>query len=179
MRGGLIIGHDKRDKGAVRCIDGVQEYDWNCDLAARIERLNPEMFKIFHINPSLGYRDSIEDVYGRVDTWGCDLTIEHHFNSAFSRAATGTETISSGSKGSLRFAHAIHAAMVDTLGLRDRGIKIRNSNGRERGWRSMVSGKAPAVLIEPYFGSNPSDCRRADERKQELAEAICRAVTAA
>ena len=179
MRAALIIGHDKRDKGAARCIDGVQEYDWNFDLAARIWKLDPRMFEIFHIDQSLAYVDSIEDVYGRVDAWGCDLTIEHHFNSVFSKNATGTETISSGSKGSLKFAQAIQAAMVETLGLRDRGIKIRNSQARVRGWRSMVSGRAPAVLLEPYFGSNENDCRRADEKKQELAEAIYRAVRSA
>lgn len=176
MRVGLIIGHDEGDEGAVRCTDGVQEYTWNLDLAKRIKALNPSMFEIFHINPKLGYVDSIQDVYGRADAWGCDFTIEHHFNSVFSKTATGTETISSGSKGSLKLAHAVQAAMLDVLGLRDRGIKIRNSQARIRGWRSMVSGRAPAVLLEPYFGSNEADCRRADEKKQELAEAICRAV---
>ncbi len=175
MRVALIIGHDRGDEGAARCTDGVQEYTWNRDLAARIWKLDPEIFEIFHIDPSLSYSASIADVYDRVDAWGCDLTIEHHFNAASPRAS-GTETFSSGSAGSLRFAHAIQAAMVETLGLRDRGVKIRNRSRKGRGYLSLVSGRAPAVLLEPYFGSNPDDCRRADERKQELAEAIYQAI---
>jgi N-acetylmuramoyl-L-alanine amidase len=171
----LIIGHDAADEGAVRCTDGVQEYSWNLDLAKRIHDLNPKMFEIFHIDPSLGYSASIRDVYARVDDWGCDFSIELHFNAA-SPAATGTETFSSGSTGSLKFASAIHGAMVETLELRDRGVKVRNRENKGRGYLSLVSGRAPAILIEPYFGSNPSDCRRADERKQALAGAIYRAV---
>jgi N-acetylmuramoyl-L-alanine amidase len=172
----LIIGHDAADEGAVRCTDGVQEYSWNKDLANRIWKLDPQMFEIFHIDPSLGYSASIRDVYERVDAWGCDLSIELHFNAAASGSATGTETFSSGSRGSLKFAQAIHGAMVEALELRDRGVKIRNRKKKGRGYLSLVSGHAPAVLIEPYFGSNPSDCRRADERKQQLAEAIHEAV---
>ena len=171
----LIIGHDKQDGGAARCTDGMQEYEWNRDLASRIWQCDPTVFEIFLIDPSLGYSASIRDVYDRVDAWGCDLSIELHFNAA-SASATGTETFSSGSAGSLKFANAIQGTMVETLGLRDRGVKIRNRATKGRGYLSLVSGRAPAVLIEPYFGSNPSDCLRANERKQELAEAIYRAV---
>ncbi|WP_370311274.1 N-acetylmuramoyl-L-alanine amidase [Sagittula sp.] len=179
MRVALIIGHDPADEGAARCTDGVQEYSWNRDLANRIHDLDPEMFEIFHIRPDLGYSASIREVYGRVDDWGCDLSLELHFNSFGSPTATGTGTFSSGSAGSLHFARAIHPAMVQALGLRDRGIKIRNASKKGRGYKSLIFGRAPALLLEPYFGSNPNDCRRADECKQALAEAIYQAVRSA
>lgn len=175
MRVQLIPGHSTHDGGAVRVIDGVQEYAWNLDLAHRIHDLHPQMFEIFHRRGELEYGDEIADVYRRGDAWGCDLSLELHFNGA-SRRVTGTETFSSGSTGSLAYARAIHPAIVGVLGLRDRGIKIRNNKTGGRGHESLVAGRAPALLLEPYFGSNANDCRRADECKQQLAEAIYCAV---
>lgn len=178
MRVALTPGHSTQDGGAVRVTDGIQEYEWNLDLVHRIYDLDPEMFEIFHRDGNLSYGSGIRKLYGEIDNWGCDLSIEVHFNAA-SALATGTETFSSGSRGSLKYAHAIHAAIVDTLGLRDRGVKVRNRSKKGRGYLSLVSGRAPAVLIEPYFGSNADDCHRADEQKQALAEAIYRAIKSA
>ena len=38
MRVALEIGHSTRDGGAVRVTDGVQEYEWNKDLAVSVLR---------------------------------------------------------------------------------------------------------------------------------------------
>ncbi|GGH24368.1 N-acetylmuramoyl-L-alanine amidase family protein [Cribrihabitans marinus] len=176
MRVALEIGHSTRDGGAVRVTDGVQEYEWNKDLAHRIYDLDPQMFEIFHRRPDLGYTSAIGDLYGRIDDWGCDLSISMHFNSFYKASASYTSTLSSGSKGSLKAADAVQSAMVDVMGLHDSGVKVRNRRTGGRGWEMLSFGRAPAILIEPYFGSNPSDCRRADECKQELAEAICHVV---
>lgn len=176
MRVALEIGHSTRDGGAVRVTDGVQEYQWNKDLAHRIYDLDPPMFEIFHRRPDLGYTSAIRDLYDRIDRWGCDLSISLHFNSFHKSSASYTSTLSSGSRGSLRAAHAVQSAMVGVMGLHDAGVKIRNRRTRGRGWEILAFGRAPAILIEPYFGSNPSDCRRADECKQALAEVIYQAV---
>lgn len=176
MRFALVIGHSEQDGGAVRCVDGVQEYEWNLDLAHRIYDLDPERFEIFHRRGELPYEAEIAEVYQRVDDWGCDVSLELHFNAGGGR---GTETFSSGSRGSLRFARSVHPAMVDALCLADRGIKIRNNRTGGRGHESLVAGKAPALLLEPYFGDSAADCRRADERKDALARAIVAGVRAA
>lgn len=176
MRAAIVIGHNTRDGGAVRVIDGVQEYTWNKDLANRIYDCDPQVFEIFHRRPDLPYPAEIREVYSRVNAWGCDLTIELHFNAFDKPSASYTSTLSSGTAGSLKAAHAVQSAMVGVLGLHDSGVKIRNNQTRGRGYLSLVSARAPSILIEPYFGSNPSDCRIADRHKQELAEAIYLAV---
>lgn len=175
MRIALVVGHSEQDGGAARVVDGVQEFEWNLELAEKIKSHDPGCFEIFTRKGWLPYREEIAEVYSRVDEWGAEASIEFHFNAVESPRATGAETFSSGSKGSLALAGAVQSAMVVSLGLRDRGVKIRNSRTGGRGYESLIAGQCPAILIEPYFGSNAADCKRADEKKDELAELIYRA----
>ena len=64
---------------------------------------------------------------------------------------------------------------VGVLGNADRGVRVIGR--RDRGGRSLWQGRAPAVLIEPYFGSNAKECQIAQTHMDELAEAIYRAAT--
>lgn len=168
----LVIGHNERQPGARRVTDGVQEYAWNSDLAAAIAALAPDRYRIVRRTPGPG---EVSRAYAIVDGLRVAGSVELHFNSAASPAATGTETLTSGTTGSLRLARAMQARMVAALGLRDRGLVTRARG--ERGGASLWSGRAPAVLLEPYFGSNPGDCARADARFAQLAAAIHAACT--
>lgn len=166
----LVIGHNARSQGAVRVTDGRTEYDWMTDLASQICAQDPALFRVFRRPPGLGYSTEIRQAYAAVDAWGADASIELHFNGSASSAATGTETLASGTTGSLRLAQLIQLAMVGALGLRDRGLVTRKRG--DRGGESLWQGRAPAVLIEPYFGSNPSDCAAADRHFHQLAQGI-------
>lgn len=171
----LIVGHNARAQGAVRVTDGRTEYDWCGLLAMMIFALEPPRYRVIHRPPGMTYTGEIRTAYAAADQWGADATIELHFNSVANELATGTETLSSGSKGSLRLAGAVQAAMVQTLGLRDRGVKILGR--KDRGGESLWVGRAPAILIEPYFGSRRQDCAAADVRMPQLARAIHDACT--
>ncbi len=50
------------------------------------------------------------------------------------------------------------------------------SGEERRGQRSVTSGRAPATLIEPFFGSHRGDCEVAQANKDALAQAIVAAV---
>jgi len=169
----IIVGHNFRAKGAARALDGVPEWTWNRDLANRIRKLNPRNIEVFFRTPGRG---GVAHAYAESDRWGADVSVELHFNAARARAATGCETLTSGSRGSRRLAAAVQKRMVAALGLRDRGIKTRTPGGKtaldRRGSTSLFAGRAPAVIVEPYFGSNINDCRIADAKKDVLAEAI-------
>jgi len=169
MKIALVVGHNARAQGAVRVTDGRTEYDWNGDLAEMIQEIDPEAVKVFHRRPDGGYSREIDRVYGEVDRWGADVSLELHFNAA-TPAAHGCETLSSGTRGSLRLAEAVQAAMLAAMPVRDRGVKVRAAH--ERGGRSLWAGIAPAVMLEPYFGSNAGECHMADDHKEMLAEAI-------
>ena len=112
-------------------------------------------WRLFYRTSNLGYSAEINKVYAEVDAWGADESVEFHFNGG---GGTGTETLTSGTRGSLNLAARANEAMVVSLGLRNRGIKKRGK--RERGGRSLWAGKAPAILVEPFFGDCQSDVDR-------------------
>ncbi|NVK56645.1 MAG: N-acetylmuramoyl-L-alanine amidase [Alteromonadaceae bacterium] len=166
----IVIGHNAAAQGAVRRIDGISEFAWNGALADLIEEVGGDRVRIFRREKARSYSAEIDAVYAAVDQWGADASIELHFNSAASPLATGTKTLSSGSAGSRALALACHVGMIHALGLRDRGVEVR---GRaDRGGRSLFAGRAPAVLIEPYFGSNDGDAVTADQCRNALAVAL-------
>ncbi len=172
MKLAVIVGHNKDAQGAQRVTDGVTEYSWNSALADEIESQGDDV-RVFYRTQGGGYSAEIDRVYAEVDAWGATASIELHFNSVGNEAVNGCETLSSGTDKSLRLAHSLQAELAGVMGERDRGVKIVGS--LDRGGRSLWAGKAPAALIEPYFGSNPKSCDRADEKAQVLAEVIYRA----
>lgn len=175
----VVVGHNARSQGAVRPDTGETEYSYNTRLAAMIEKLAPKypglIVETFYRDPNQGgYTAEIRDVYERTDQWGADATVELHFNSHHNPSATGTETLSSGSRMSLKYANALQDEMLDAFDLRDRGVKIVRTG---RGSASLISGRAPAALIEPFFGSSPKGQAASDEghEMKALARAILKA----
>jgi len=174
----IIVGHNRKSQGAVRVTDGKSEFDWNSDLARRIKALaehDPDVDVGIVFRQPGGYTRQIRDAYAAADRAGADYTIELHFNASASASASYTCTLTSGTTGSLRLCEALQSAQVRALGLRDAGVIVRKRGGG-RGWRSLWTGRAPAALIEPYFGSNSRDCILAEKRKDELAREIFEAM---
>ena len=172
MKIALVVGHNERAQGAIRAADRRSEFDWNGDLAEMIHELAPDDTRIFWRTPQGGYTQEIRRVYAAVDAWGADCSLELHFNAA-TPAATGCETLSSGTRGSLALARLVQEFTLAAMPMRDRGVKIRRQH--ERGGLSLWAGRAPAIMTEPYFGSNRGDCAIADDHKSMLAEATLEA----
>ena len=172
----LVIGHNSKAQGAERRDNREPEYVFNGRVAAAVEALAQDYpaisVKTFRRSAGGGYRKEIRRVYGEVDDWGADVAIELHFNASANPQANGCETLSSGSSGSLRLAKAINDDIVSALGIKDRGIKTIPASGRGGG--SLHAGEAPAVLLEPFFGSNPSDLAKTlgPQKEKALAGAI-------
>ncbi|OED46369.1 hypothetical protein AB838_20395 [Rhodobacteraceae bacterium (ex Bugula neritina AB1)] len=175
MKLAIVVGHNARAQGAVRPDTGETEFVWNSRLAKMIDAASKDFpaidVKTFFRTPGGGYMEEIRRVYGETDDWGADATVELHFNSHHNPSATGTEVLSSGSSSSLRYCEALQIRMLAALGLRDRGTKVVRTG---RGSASLVSGRAPAALIEPFFGSSPKGQAATDEphEMRALARAI-------
>jgi len=161
MKIAIIVGHNEDEaEGAVapRPVDS-SEFDFNSLVAAamlrkvRAKAYAGLQLKVFKRKDVGGYTAQINQVYKEVDDWGADASIELHFNAA-TPGATGTETLCSGSSRSKKLANALQNAMLKMLGLRDRGVKVRTTG---RGARSLLAGRAPAALVEPFFCTNRSD----------------------
>jgi len=179
MKLAIVVGHNEVSQGATRNDTGVTEYVYNSELASMMKIIADRQYrnmevKVFHRQSGGGYSSEINRVYADVDMWGADASIELHFNSFGDSSVSGTETLSSGSRGSLILAEEVQMEMVETLGLKDRGIKIRNRRTKGRGYLSLISGSAPAILVEPFFGTSERGLSATDDHaeKQALAEAI-------
>ena len=173
----IVVGHNQRSQGAVRGDTGESEFVYNSKMAKYMEEIADEYdldLKTFFRTAGGGYGAEIRRVYAQVDAWGADASIELHFNSAGDPSASGTETLSSGTTKSTILAQEVQMEMVESLGLRNRGIIVRNERTKGRGYESLVTGKAPAILTEPFFGSGTKDRAASDSdfERQKIAEAI-------
>lgn len=169
----LVVGHNSESQGAVRS-DGVTEFQFN----SRVAKIAQDYAKrhygqmevgVFFRQPGSGYRREIRRVYEETDRWGADLTNELHFNSHSDSSAHGAEILTSGTASSFKFAQITQNMLVGRMGMRDRGVKTRKTG---RGSESLMSGNAPAILSEPFFGSSERDSLLFDEshEEQELAK---------
>ena len=172
----IVVGHNSHSPGAVRSDTGESEFSYNSRLAGYMQQYGgPDIeVRVFFREFVGSYTREIRKVYSEVDNWGADASIELHFNSAGTPDASGTETLTSGSAKSVTLAQEVQMHIVELLGLRDRGIQVRNSRTKGRGYMSLVSGNAPAILIEPFFGSSPKGQVKTDEEHEQraLAEAV-------
>jgi len=166
MRIAIVVGHNRQAQGAVRVTDRVSEYVWNGDLATRIEKLDSGSVKVFYRTPGAG---EISRVYREVAAWKADCAVELHFNAFRTAGAHGCETLHGTSSASKQLAQHLQREMLLALGNRNRGI-VRRASGR--GSTAVNQRAQPTALIEPYFGSNPSECVLAAEYKDALAQAI-------
>ena len=179
MKLGIVVGHTNKDKGASSPTLGQQEYTWNGDLAQKIFAVTSDIERKVFFRDAVG----IAGAYKACDVWGAQITVELHFNSADTIKATGTGILYlAGSPRGKRLAEVLFTRINAVLGLGDwpkgagGAITPFMASGKEmRGQLSLTSGKAPATLIEPFFGSNPSDCTKASTNKTALAGAIVKA----
>lgn len=164
----LVIGHKKDSPGAVNKNTGVNEFEFNEDLAARIEK-KARNTKIQRI-----YRRTYKKLPGDINALTPDFVLSLHCN-AYNGRASGTEVLfyhrSEVSKG---IAAVLQKRLVDFLGLSDRGIKPKASE--DRGGYLLRYTKAPCVIAEPFFIDNDQDLAKAREDLEGLAGAYASAI---
>lgn len=173
MKLAIVVGHNAHAQGAFSEALGQTEFTYNSDLAELIRDHDESAIRIFFRERGGGYSREIDRVYGQVNRWGATASIELHFNSVGNPNANGGLTLTSGTNGSMRLARLVQVGSVDALGVVDRGL-CKKARG-DRGGRSLWVGKAPAILTEPFFGSNANDANKARHSMDKLADAIYRA----
>ena len=152
----LVVGHTStKDKGAYSDNLQTTEFDYNLKVAEAIKALCPEMFDI--------YTHTAQDYYQRQKGLSFKLNLkdyegvfELHFNAA-SPMANGTECCYYfASKKGLAIAQKIASAVMIEYNTRLRGDQGAKPlvNKKDRGYWFTYLPKAPAVIIESFFGSN-------------------------
>ncbi|HEY5895502.1 MAG TPA: N-acetylmuramoyl-L-alanine amidase [Chthoniobacterales bacterium] len=170
----IDIGHQPSAPGAVGTLDGenVSEFVFNSDLAKRIGVLvkNAEVITIHRPDSPDGY----QKLPLETNRLNPAFVVSLHANGNGS-TASGTQVLYyQTSKRGKKLANLLQARFLEALGLDD--LKISGRTSSERGGSQLFNTKAPIVIGEPFFITNPNDLRIATERKDALAGAYAGAI---
>ena len=152
MRIALCIGHNSIAQGAHSPFLGTTEYLFNTRVAALVQEKLPGV-EIFTRKWQNSYTKEITELAERVNSKKFDLAVELHFNSSIT-GANGVEALYfHKSKTGLLMAESFCETIVMEYGSKDRGAKPLSST-TQNGFGFVQKMKAPAIILEPFFGSN-------------------------
>lgn len=164
----LVIGHKKNSPGAVNENSRLSEFEFNEDLALRIEQ------KVKKAKVQRIYRRTYQTLPDDTNAFDPGFIVSLHCN-AFNRQASGTEVLyyHSSQKG-MKMAEILLKNLVAHMGLTDRGIKPKTAE--DRGGYLLRYTNAPCVIAEPFFIDNDQDLARAKEDMDGLAAVYADAI---
>lgn len=170
----ICVGHSRGDGGAVS-VGGVSEWNFNRQLGwVIVMNLKERGLEAVLIDRYMqgGYSKAMKYLAASLLSPLLDAAVELHFNSADSPAATGHEWLHwHASVPGRALAQALDARMVKAFpGHKRRGLQPIRQEGRGAQYLSRLH--CPAVICEPFFGSNPQDWALAIEHPDSLAQVI-------
>lgn len=174
MKIGISEGHTINTRGIKTSANGIlNEYDvireYVPHMIAYLEQYKD--IELINVTPPIRIYDKARDeVFYRINKANkekCDLYISCHVNDADDPKANGTGVFHHvNSVSGKLLANYIQKEIV-SLGFRDRGDKTGK-------YWELTHTNMPAVIIEPFFVKNVSDCTRYDPKK--LGEAIAKGI---
>ncbi len=166
----LVIGHKKNSPGAGNERTGIHEFDFNDELAIRIEN------KVKKTRIQRVYRRTWGELPTDINGLDPNFVLSLHCN-AYNGQASGTEVLYyHKSKIGESIAKILQRHLVEFLGLSDRGIQPKTSE--DRGGNLLRYTKAPCVVAEPFFIDNDEDLAKARDDLEGLAGAYASAIDA-
>lgn len=168
----ICIGHSRSgDSGAVST-GNVTEHTFNTDIGNRLEQfLDYPVELITHYEGS-GYTTAQKWLGEYLKLKKATLAIELHFNSADTQKAQGFEYLhhQNSRRGEDLARCLIDAHRPRFAGALSRGLQPIGPSGR--GFEFLHRTPCPAVICEPFFGSNPGEWAlySSEHGRQTLAE---------
>lgn len=177
----LCVGHSRSGDRGASSVDGTSEHFYNSDLARRIRLLLADQgIETVVINnyEGHGYTAAMTWLGERLKELGAMGCVELHFNAAENDAANGHEWLYwADSYRGRELAKALDWQFRQTISpLKPRGIK--QVTVRDRGAEFLRRTPCPAVICEPFFGSNEANWEFATTQKDEIALAIATGIAA-
>lgn len=149
----LIIGHNKRSKGAFSMIVGDEFGYWR-NIAEKIKYEIPEIVDIYEREPNQNYVREMNKVLVELNKHNYEYCLELHFNSALDSKANGCEClIYKGNKKAKELSTNFMARLQNIFNSKVRGV-IEIADSKTRGGYGICNSKDTYVLLEPFFGSN-------------------------
>jgi hypothetical protein len=179
----LCVGHSReinwRPEGGAFSVGGESEHAYWSSLAPIIaQALLPVDSCIVMRYEGIGYGGATRWLAGRLREVGATAAIELHFNSFGDERKEGHEWLCwYASARGIDLAQSMresYGAAFPTM--KDRGIKLRFP--ADRGAEFLRLTHCPAVIAEPFFGSNYSDFAFAHENRERIAVAMAAGIRA-
>jgi N-acetylmuramoyl-L-alanine amidase len=151
MKKAFIIGHHEKSKGAFSPFLKTTEWDFYKSIEYYLEQIGD----VYIHNPDINsYTKRCKDIGRRIGS-DYDLVISLHFNS-FNGSANGCEVLYNKPNQisaliASKFCHLVN----ERMGIKNRGAKGITGG---RGYGELIHVQPNAILIEPFFGDNQSDC---------------------
>ena len=112
----------------------------------------------------------VRRLFNHINQHDYDLTLELHYNAA-GALAHGTEVLYyANNRRGLKLAESLSKLISDKFGTKNRGAKGRGKS--DRGGYALYAGKATALLLEPFFGTNKDDAKKFKGKEKEYANVI-------
>lgn len=176
---GIFVGHGRRgDNGAVST-GGVSEHTFNTtlafDLAASLRNRNMETAVIVEYEGG-SYGSAMRWVGEKARALRCDVAIELHFNSA-APSAEGYEYLfwHRSTEGERLATAFLKAHKMEFPGARNRGLKPVDASDRGSGFLRQTP--CPAIICEPFFGSNSAEWEQYASQPHRLVEIYANALS--
>jgi len=155
-----------------RSISGVPEWTYNVRVAVHVRRLLLRYgieSKIYDEYHGQGYTAAMTWLAHTLKADGIDLAIELHFNAATESAAGCEMLYYQGSASGKKLASCLQKEVLNEYDTTDRGIKPLKRFSR--GGAFLVKTKCPAVICEPFFGTNEREWEIFRSSRTQLARA--------
>lgn len=171
----ICVGHSRMGDMGALSVTGVSEWHFNADLAKRVKRRLQELghdAMVISKIPRPTYGGAMEWLREQLAIAGAVCAVELHFNSSDDPSAHGHEWLHWHASGRGRsLAKALQNRMLDKVpGTKSRGLVPVEPAGRGAGFLRLTP--CPAVVAEPYFGSNRKEWTFFDSEREILAEVI-------
>ncbi len=173
----LCLGHGRKGDQGAWSVGGVPEEIWHIrtELLERVQMRLLEMgVKSFVVREYEGndYASAMRWLAAHLRDRGATAAVEFHFNAAGS-SARGHETLyHQSSRFGVHLAEMINGRWKGNLPGPDRGAKAISP--RDRGGLFVSMTHCPASLLEPFFGSNPTDWKHFAANQDGLVESTAR-----
>lgn len=179
----IVVGHSRiGDRGAIS-VGNVYEHTYNKEVA---NLLSEELTRLHQANlvvneiPRKGYEHAMNWLADFLHRAGAKVALELHFNSAGAEANGREFLYYIASKRGRALATCLNEAQGQQFPSQfDRGIKSRRwGNGfiDNRGWQFLGFTRCPAVICEPFFGSNRVEWETFKNAKSQLAAAYAQGI---
>lgn len=173
----ICVGHSRAgDRGAV-AVDGYNEHSFNSDVAKLLKGALSTEYEavVFDKYAGAGYATAMADVAAKCHSVKAAIAIELHFNSA-GPVANGHEWLYWHSSANGReLASAFDTEFTKAFPhSRKRGIKPINA--ASRGSLFLKGTPCPALICEPFFGSNKAESAYYANHKATLAAVYAAAI---